>query len=166
MEDGNDKMNFKEELLVRWHTQFAENQRIREQSFLKILGFLGAVVLGYTFVYQNYPKELNIVVVASVSLIFFGSWQIITIAYNFRRDQYVNVQIRKNADIVGDGKIFPKEFDPFYSLIEKHSNRIYSWIPDFLLPYYFVFPFFQALIIISFFYRANPFEIWEYLIFF
>ena len=166
MEVRNDKMNFREELLVKWHTQFAENQRIREQSFLKILGFLGAVVLGYAFVYQSYPKELSLVVIAAISLIFFGSWQILTIAYNFRRDQYVNVQIRKYADIVGDGKVFPKEFDPFYSLVEKKSNRLYSWIPDFLLPYYSVFPFFQILIIVSYFYRVNSLQSFDCIKFF
>lgn len=148
MEESTSKLNFREDLLVRWHTQFAENQRIREQSFLKLLGFLGAVVLGYAIVYKNEPEELNMVVIAAISLIFFGAWQILTIAYNFRRDQYVNTQIRKDANVCDD-IIFPKDFDPSYSIM--NSKRIFSWIPDFLLPYYVVFPFFQILLLISYF---------------
>lgn len=147
-------MDFKDELLVRWHTQFAENQRIREQSFLKILGFLGTIIVGYSFIYQNHPEEIFLVAVAANTLIFFGAWQVITIAYNFRRDQFINVQIRKRAHVIGKGNIFPQEFDPYYSLVDTDSKRYYSWIPDFLLSYYLIFPFFQIFLMISFCYRT------------
>lgn len=150
-----EKERFKYALLVSWHTQFAENQRIREQSFLKILGFLGFVILGYTIVYQNYPQELHLVAVSASTLLFFGAWQITTIAYNFRRDQFVNMQIRSEADIIGENKLFPSSYNPYKTLIEVNSKRYYSWLPDFLQPYYYIFPVFQILLLISFCYRGQ-----------
>ena len=140
-----------EEILRSFHFQFAENQRTREQSFLKILGFLGAVVAAYAYVYQN--QSLGVVIfslatIAAVVLLTFGSAIVAVIAYNFRRDQYINARIRRLAGIIGKGKIFPSEYDPSHLYDKKMNVRF--WMPDIFNVFFMVFPIFQILLIVSF----------------
>lgn len=138
-------------ILINWHTQFAENQRIREQSFQKILGFLGSIVLGYGYVFVMQEQQINYAIIIAMASIFFGAWQVNTIAYNFRRDQNININIRKMADVYGDDFIFPTSYDPRVS-----PKGIFSWIPDFLQPYYCVFVFSQLVLLISYFNKTSP----------
>ncbi|MBI2417140.1 MAG: hypothetical protein HYV28_04435 [Ignavibacteriales bacterium] len=137
-------------ILVNWHTQFAENQRIREQSFQKILGFLGSIVLGYGYVFVMQEQQINYAVIIAMASIFFGAWQVNTIAYNFRRDQIVNGKIRKMAGVFGEDYIYPESYDPTVS-----PKGIISWIPDFLQPYYGVFVFSQLILLISYFNKTG-----------
>jgi len=159
---GETKEKLTRDILSGFHTQFAENQRIREQSFLKILGFLGAVVFGYAYVYHNLSDstdEVNIfslVTIASELILTFGSWVVVTIAYNFRRDQVVIARIREECGVLGDDKIFPKAFDPCSWL--KSDSRKYAWIPDFLLVFYVIFPVFQVILAVSFALRTRVFS--------
>lgn len=139
------------ELLKGFHTQFAENQRTREQSFLKILGFLGAVILGYAYVYKNLADDVQVfsfAAIIAVIVLFFGSAIVTVIAYSFRRDQYVNVRIRKEADIIGDSKPFPSDYDPTH--IFGKSSAIFTWMPDIFLFFFWLFPIFQILVLISY----------------
>jgi hypothetical protein len=142
-----EKAELARDILRSFHTQFAENQRIREQAFLKILGFLGAVIFGYAYVFENYwddVEKYSLVTTASEIILLFGSLIISTIAYNFRRDQYINAKIRRSCDILGEGKIFPEGYDPSVSL--KNIRRIFSWMPDFLAVFFWLFPLFQFIL--------------------
>jgi len=143
---------FRKQILLGFHTQFAENQRTREQSFLKILGFLGAVIFGYAYSFHNYPSqilsiEFSYVTLLSEFLLTFGALIIITISYNFRRDQIVNAKIKKMARVIGDNKIFPKRYDPCES---DSINNYLFWMPDFLAVFYYLFPLVQIVLFISF----------------
>jgi len=149
--DENKIKELKKDILLGFHTQFAENQRTREQSFLKILGFLGAIILGYALVYHNSKEyshnELSLVAILSMALLFFGSLVILTIAYNFRRDQIINAKIRDYVGLLGEKNIFPESYDPRKS---KSLRRWYSWIPDFLLVFYYLFPVAHFVLLLSY----------------
>lgn len=139
------------ELLKGFHVQFAENQRTREQSFLKILGFLGAVVVGYAYVYKNMSTEIDafsFVAFASIVLLFFGCAIVTVIAYSFRRDQYVNYRIRDYAKVIGDDKPIPADYNPSH-IFCRRIDKLF-WMPDIFLYFYFLFPVFQSIILISY----------------
>ncbi len=139
------------DILHSFHTQFAENQRTREQGFLKILGFLGVVIFGYAYVYDRlwqHVIEFSFVTIASELILMFGALIITTIAYNFRRDQYINARIRRSCGILGVNRIFPEAFDPSVSLLSRW--RVINWMPNFLGVFFWVFPIFQILLYISF----------------
>lgn len=113
------------ELLKGFHVQFAENQRTREQSFLKIVGFLGTVVFGYAYVYKNFFTEVEVfslVSIASIILLSAGCGIVCVIAYSFRREQYVNARIRGYANIIGPNKPFPSEYDPSH-IFKQRINK-------------------------------------------
>jgi len=157
-DNKNNISELRKEILLGFHTQFAENQRTREQSFLKILSFLGAVIFGYAYVFHNYPQissiEFSYVALLSELLLSFGALIIVTISYNFRRDQVVNAKIRTLVRLIGDDKIFPTNYDPRLSNPEK---RIHNWMPDFLNVFYFLFPIVQLVLYISFLDRIDAY---------
>jgi hypothetical protein len=143
--------NLAVELLIGFHKQFAENQRTREQSFLKIVGFLGAVVLGYAYVFKNIPDNILIFsfsAIASIVVLFFGCGIVTVIAYSFRRDQYINARIRNQADIIGENKPFPSDYNPTH--IFKGRVTKFFWMPDIFLFFFWIFPIFQVLIMVSY----------------
>lgn len=153
---GVKKEKLAHDILHSFHTQFAENQRTREQAFLKILGFLGFVIFGYAYVYDRLSGDIDkftLVAITSELLLMFGALIITTIAYNFRRDQYINAKIRRSCAILGDDKIFPEGYDPSVSL--KSRKRILTWMPDFLSVFYWVFPTFQLLLFISYAFKLR-----------
>lgn len=143
-------------ILLGFHKQFAENQIAREQSFLKILGFLGAVIFGYAFVYKNYSDSIDqfsYVAIVCEIVLTFGAFVIITLAYNFRRDQFINSKIRRYCEILGEKKIFPENYDPSVSL--KSWWRVINWMPNFLGVFFIIFPIFQILIFVSYKTKLN-----------
>ncbi len=161
-----DKSTLARELMLGFHTQFAENQRSREQSFLRILAFLAIPLVGYAYAYQYYfhhsrefPVGLTefcyVQVIASL-LISAGTWTIVIIANNFRRDQYVNARIREAAGVLGDGKVFPYKYDPKESFKEK---ALFKWMPDFLFAFYVLFMSVQAVLLYIFYNAVEPVSI-------
>jgi len=152
---NNFKNDLKKEMLVGWLSQWAENQRVREQSFLKIIGFLGVVIYGYAYVYHNKSsdQEFSLIFIVCEFILTFGSSIILAISYNYRRDQIVNAKILKKADELGSGKIFPESYDPCYSF---KNARSFTWIPDFLASFYLIFPLTQIVLIVSYYYKINP----------
>ena len=154
----NNISNLANELLKTFHTQFAENQRTREQSFLKIIGFIGAVVLGYAYVYANLSQNIvtfSFVAFGSNLLLLFGAFIVVIIAYNFRRDQYVNSRIRNQAGIIGKKKAFPEEYNPSH-LYKGDKPKKYLWMPDIFSAFFHIFPLFQLLIILSYLSKLKP----------
>lgn len=158
-----DKSELTREILLGFHTQFAENQRSREQSFLRILTFLAVPVGAYAYVYHYYLieneelkiqiGELYLIQGIATLLIFAGIWTIITISNNFRRDQYINAKIRENCDLIGDSNIFPSSYNPIVSL---KSQGLYNWMPDFLLVFYCLFVAVQSFLGYIFYKTAEP----------
>jgi hypothetical protein len=158
-----DKSELTRELMLGFHTQFAENQRSRKQSFLRLLALLVVPIGGYAYVYHYYQHptetfsvvlpELYLVQIVSALLIFAGTWTIVTIANNFRRDQFVNAKIRKECDLLGDDKIFPKSYDPLESLKEQ---GLFKWMPDFLFVFFVLFSVFQVLLLYLFYRLTSP----------
>lgn len=162
--------NLAEDLLKNYQIQFAENQRNREQSFLKIVGFLGAVVFGYAYVYVNLSHDqitFSLVTMAAVILLLFGSAIITVIAYSFRRQQYVTGRINRHAQLIGPGKPLPSDYDPSH-LFATRVKRL-MWMPDIFLIFYLVFPLFQLIVLASFAAKSgqgaasstwNPLHVW------
>jgi len=143
-------------MLINWLGQWAENQRVREQSFLKVIGFLGVVILGYASVYHNSSsdfQELSLISIVCEIILAFGSYVIVTISYNYRRDQIVNAKILEEADIIGNNNIFPASYDPRVSFA---NDRKYTWMPAFLASYYFIFPLIQIVLFISYYIKVSP----------
>src|SRR6266849_4574322 len=152
-----DKDDLAKELLKTFHSQFAENQRVKEQSFLQIAGYLGAIIFGYAYVFQNLRNELDVlslVAIAATLLLALGAWVVVVISYNWRRDQLVNAKIRRYCGILGTpDSVFPEGYDPSTTL--KSKNMI-SWMPNLLAIFYLVFPTFEMLLLISFLVRTRP----------
>ena len=67
-------MNFKEEILNSFHSQFAQNQNHHQKLFFQILSVIVTVMIGYSYVYTDGGKldenELNSsIVLLSLALI-------------------------------------------------------------------------------------------------
>ena len=138
------------ELLATFHRQFAENQREKEQSFLRFAAFVGATAAAYGYVYQRSPVDLSLLsltALAASGLMLFGSCVIVTIAYNWRRDQLVNANIRRMAGVIGTKNIFPNTYDPAATLTEKN---LLTWIPNMLAVFWLLIVTMQVLILLSY----------------
>lgn len=145
----------RKEILKSFHTQFAENQRSNQQLFLKVIGFLGAVVFGFVYVYENHGYDLNklsYATLVSELLLSFGAGAVTIISYSFRRDQYVNAKIRKESGAIGKNRIFPESYNPCTFITSKNCL---SWMPDILALFYLIFPIFQIIIIYLYIDKAS-----------
>jgi len=152
-----EKSHLQQQLMIGFHTQFAENQRSKEQSFLRILALLATPVAANAYVYHfllhrsaTFPVSLNelcLLQLVSALLLSAGACIIVTNSYNFRRDQTINAKIREACDLLGDDRIFPASFDPRVSLPKK--NR-FTWMPDFLVVFFVLFWLFQLLLLVVF----------------
>lgn len=150
-----DRDKLGEDLLATFHAQFAENQRVKEQSFLQIAGYLGAIIFGYAYVYHNLRNEipvLSFVAMAAALLLLFGAFVVVVISHSWRRDQLVNAKIRRFAGVLGTADVFPDAYDPTTTLGEKNCI---SWMPNLLAVFYMVFPVFQVLLIASYVLRVD-----------
>jgi len=135
-------MNFKEEILNSFHTQFAQNQNHHQRLFFQILSVIVTVMVGYSYVYTNGgkldEKELNTSIVLLsfgliISTIVIGLSSILlsNMAYGFRRDQFVINKIRKKEGLIHneniDDDFFPKHYDPAWSFnnkLEKYNEKL------------------------------------------
>ena len=143
------------ELLTTFHRQFAENQREKEQSFFRFAAFVGATVTGYGYVFQQSPVNiplLSLTLLAVSILLLFGASVIISIAYNWRRDQVINARIRRLAGAIGTGRVFPDTYDPTTTI--KHKN-VFTWMPNLLCTFYLLFLAVQTLALASYMLRLN-----------
>lgn len=124
--------------LAHTFEQFSDNQKYKEQSFIRILGFLGAVVFGYAFVYQKYltrPQAYNfldfsLISTAAILLLTGGAWLIIAIGYSFRRDQHIMAKIKKSIDIIGKQNYFSWNYNPLSIYCLKKSSRVVNLFID------------------------------------
>lgn len=150
-----DKGELTKDILVSYHTQFAENQRIKEQYFFRIAGYLGVIIFGYAYVYHNFGTqtlELSFVLIASQILLTLGSSVIVVLSYTWRRDQTVNSKIRDYCNLFGYNKIFPSNYNTRESL----QNRCFlNWMPDLFIVFYLSFPIFQILVLVTYLFRVQ-----------
>ena len=146
----------RDEVLLVFSKQFAENQRAREQMFIKIIGLLGAVIIGYSFVFHDSQKfdniEFSFIAIICEILLFYGALIILSIAYNFRRDQTVNAKIRISVGVLGKNNIFPESFDPRTS---PSLKKVHKWMPSFLSNFFTIFPILLILLVITYQYKLN-----------
>ena len=101
--------------------------------------------------FQNHPTDhtsFALVAMAALVLLVFGSAIVTVIAYSFRRDQYVNARIRKQAGIIGPDKAFPTDYDP--SRLFKHRIGTMAWLPGIFFVFFLVLPLFQLVILVSY----------------
>lgn len=145
------------DILKDFHRQFAENQNANKGYFISSVGMLGFVVFAYAYVYAKYADELAYAYFVSEFMLFIGAWFLVAAAYNFRRDQMVNNNIRKHYGLIGDDCVFPVGFDFGKKLRERKKNCI-SWMPDFFIVFYTIFPVIQWTIAISYYLKILPYK--------
>jgi hypothetical protein len=130
--------NLKDQLMISFHDQFAENQNHHQQSFIQVLSVLLTVIIGYGYVLSNggdFDQEYKVdsfllqtaFVIASI-INCFGILVILNNAHAFRRDQFVVSKIRETAGLISDDPnqnsnfIFPSNFNPSKSYLEKKKR--------------------------------------------
>ena len=150
--DPQEASEIRKELLVGFHRQFAENQRAREGAFLRLLTFFGVLLAAYAVMLQGvlgieqntiHPRQVQLFQILISLLLLSGSWVVVTISNNFRRDQYVNVRIRKACGLVGDDEVFPSSYDPQAGL---RRWGLWAWMPDFFLIFFWLFAMLQLAV--------------------
>lgn len=135
-------MEFKEELLNSFHTQFAQNENHHQKLFFQILSVIVTVMIGYTYVYTNGGKLteselqtsivlLSLVLIISTIVIGLSLILLCNMAYGFRRDQFVINKIRIKEGLIHNEKpeddYFPKHYDPSWSFKnkgEKYNTKL------------------------------------------
>lgn len=155
----NERDELRKQILLGFHTQFAENQRSREDSFLKFLALLGGALAGYVFLFQKggtagLPSGSIYLFQAVVSTVLAaGTWLITVISNNFRRDQFVNAKIRHACGLFGPDEIFPSSYDP-----RRGMKRwgLYGWFPDLFKVFYWLFILFEIGALLAFCAVTNP----------
>ena len=187
-------MELKEELIRSFHEQFAQNQNHHQKLFFQILSVIVTVAVGYSYVYtmggeipntDSKPSTFLLSLALIISTIVLGLSLVLlsNMAYGFRRDQYVNNRIRKQANLIHNQNeledIFPKSYDPAWSFNKKqkdYSKRLkkmpfliritygmwiwilkrLSWMPNFHNSLFFMLALIQILLLLS--YLFNPFD--------
>ena len=187
-------MELKEELIKSFHEQFAQNQNHHQKLFFQILSVIVTVAIGYSYVYTmggEIPNSdlkpsvflLSLALIISTIVLGLSLVLLSNMAYGFRRDQYVNNKIRKQAKLIHNEDkskdIFPKSYDPSWSFNNKqkgYSERLkkmpipiritygvwiwilkrLSWMPNFHNSLFFMLGLIQILLLAS--YIFNPFD--------
>ena len=151
-----------DDLLLATHQQFAENQRIREGLFVRLIALIGGVVAAYAFVFQAFRKNgdaelFGLTVVVVELLLALSAWLVCVFAQNFRRDQSVNARIRHEYGIIGSDGIYPRGYNPALSL---GTRRFFMWMPDFYSVFYCLFILIELLVLASYAYRLELQLMW------
>lgn len=165
------------ELLLSFHTQFAENQNHHHNVLFKLLYLFGVVIVGYGYILHGYPEkydemEAMVASIAAQFLLCIGLATTCNMAYGFRRDQLVNYKIRKKYGIIAeketDDNIFPFSYNPIHTYfsadgLKKNKIGYLNWMPEFYKIFSLVFLAFLFLVIIAFQYRTGGFSIYRLL---
>jgi len=187
-------MELKEELIKSFHEQFAQNQNHHQKLFFQILSVIVTVAVGYSYVYTmggEIPNSdlkpsiflLSLALIISTIVLGLSLVLLSNMAYGFRRDQFVNNRIRKQAKLIHNkdesNDIFPKSYDPAWSFNKKqkeYSRKLrkmffpirityglwiwvlkrLSWMPNFHNSLFFMLGLIQILLLAS--YVFNPFD--------
>lgn len=153
---NSENMETKEKILENLHSQFAENQNHHQGLFIQFLIALLALFAGFGYIYthtnpiiaynQSFVQHINdvdyfsnqtllatSVVVMAVLLLLSGI--LINQGYGFRRDQHLNMIIRKEFLKDEYEKFFEKLFNP-------DKKGFWDYLPDFYsIFFWFIFGF-------------------------
>lgn len=157
-------MENKDEILNSLHSQFAENQNHHQGIFIQFLIALFALfgVYGYIYThatleienYQTYAQKINDIEFYSLNTLIATSLIVIAIltllnaillnlGYGFRRDQHLNMKIRKKYLINGE---YEEVFDKLYN---SDNKGFCNYLPNFYsIFFWFIFGF-QIFIFIA-----------------
>jgi len=151
-----ENMATKENILETLHSQFAENQNHHQGLFIQFLIALLALFAGFGYVYthtnptidytQSFVQNINevdyfsnqtllatSVIVSAVLLLLNGI--LINQGYGFRRDQHLNMIIRKKY--LGDD--YQNVFDKLYN---SDNKGFWDFLPNFyIIFFWFIFGF-------------------------
>lgn len=162
-------------LLSKFHEQFAQNQNHHQNLFIKFLSAVFVVITAYFIVYvktQSYANWHNVTYnYENAEILSYAVWHLVgaffisqtifiimsmivlNMGYNFRRDQKVNSNIRKEyVEVSKYEKIFgSKAFN-----VDK--LKFWDYQPGFHFIFYFSLFFIQSLLFISILIKANSIE--------
>lgn len=124
-----ERIKLKEELSKKIHEQFAENQKAKEQSLIKILGLIGGVIAVYFYVYEGYLTnkfdafQLRFALTSSIVLFSGAAWIVVANAYYYRRDQYLHNKVRFQFGLFEN--LLPANYNPIsIYLLKKRKNLL------------------------------------------
>jgi len=150
-------------ILDTLHTQFAENQNHHQSLFVQFLVALLALFAGFGFVYTHTKPDIaynQTYVEISENLIYFSNIILLSTAvivssvlallnlillnqgYGFRRDQYLNMIIRKD-------KLQKKYDDIFKGLYNTNDKGFFDFLPNFYTIFFWFITSFQLFVLIS-----------------
>lgn len=150
-------------ILDTLHTQFAENQNHHQSLFVQFLVALLALFAGFGFVYTHTKPDIaynQTYVEISENLIYFSNIILLSTAvivssvlallnlillnqgYGFRRDQYLNMIIRKD-------KLQKKYDDIFKGLYNPNDKGFFDFLPNFYTIFFWFITSFQLFVLIS-----------------
>ena len=156
-------METKDKILENLHTQFAENQNHHQSLFVQFLVALLALFAGFGFVYTHTKPDIaynQTYVEISENLIYFSNIILLSTAvivssvlallnlillnqgYGFRRDQYLNMIIRKD-------KLQKKYDDIFKGLYNPNDKGFFDFLPNFYTIFFWFITSFQLFVLIS-----------------
>ena len=161
---NSENMETKEKILENLHSQFAENQNHHQGLFIQFLIALLALFAGFGYVYthtnpniaytQSFVQQINevdyfsnltllatSVVVLAVLLLLNGI--LINQGYGFRRDQHLNMIIRKKY--LGDD-----DYNEVFGKLYNSDNKgFWNYLPDFYTIFFRFILGFQVFVFIS-----------------
>lgn len=171
--------NYKQELVKSFHQQFAENQNNHQSAFIQLLSIILSVIVGFGLALLNFGGtstdknfhltlfDFTIAFCIAEGVLTLGFCLVVSYAYGFRRDQFVNATIRERAGITEESteplwQIFPNNYNPQKSFLKKQNEKkkllIIWWMPDFHSIFTFAFLILEVLLLITYIlksYKAN-----------
>lgn len=127
-----------EKIVISFHGQFAKNQNHHQNLFIQVLAVLLSVLVGLGYLYIRLDAEseefkitvatLNVFLPLATCLLSMAAALICAMAYGFRRDQLVSVNIRMMAKVMNTGyrhDYFLDSFNP------ARNKSVTKWMPEF-----------------------------------
>ena len=163
------KEDYKQELVISFHQQFAENQNNHQSTFIQLLSIILTVIVGFGLALLNFGGtstdkdfhlklfEFTTAFCIAEGILTLGFCLVISYAYGFRRDQFVNATIREKAGITEEStesrwQIFPTNYNPKTSFLKKQNEKkkllFIWWMPDFYVVFSIAFIFLQLILMI------------------
>lgn len=165
------KEEYRQELVKSFHQQFAENQNNHQSAFIQLLSIILTVIIGFGLALLNFGGtstdkdfklelfEFTTAFCIAEGILTLGFCLVISYAYGFRRDQFVNATIREKAGITEEStelqwQIFPNNYNPKTSFLKKQNEKekllFIWWMPDFHVVFSIAFIFLQLILIVTY----------------
>ncbi len=159
-----EEQEIKDELLIKLHEQFAENQNHHQAIFIQFIIALLTLFAAYAYIFihmdisntdklillkkSNEVEYFSPIVLIFVSTIVLAILSLLgglllTLGYSFRRDQHINKKIREKYLIDGEYERV------FGSLYNPDNKNVFSFLPDFYLLFFWFIIGFQVIIFVA-----------------